>query len=328
MIEETLRVWTRAYPGKIGTRTVAQRRNREILMMVLAITSNGERVAANAAHTRRVMERYFRTGVVEIEERVGEGVDEKGKEVRESVQRAGAMNNSFRAIMAMTSLYGIEATVEMLNTRGTSRKEMLAIAARVRKELKAARDSGRISIDNESINSISFSSDIPDGYPMQFSQIFGPKIGAFYANLHGNFDILTADLWFTRTYAYYAGYLAAVDIPTVRSRVQEMEALTRIVSGEDGYAGPRIVRVAKKDRNRIGKDQLSVEDIRAAAKAVGIVPEIMRNGATFGAYISSAGATCATLACILIGALRKLVLCGTLGQIVVQLVKERDDLDA
>lgn len=43
--------------------------------------------------------------------------------------------------------------------------------------------------------------------PVYGSMMFGPKIGAFYANLSGRFSVLTADLWFTRTFGRYTGTL-------------------------------------------------------------------------------------------------------------------------
>lgn len=42
--------------------------------------------------------------------------------------------------------------------------------------------------------------DLPDTPTAVGSLIFGAKVGAFVANVHGNLDYLTADLWFTRSW--------------------------------------------------------------------------------------------------------------------------------
>lgn len=44
------------------------------------------------------------------------------------------------------------------------------------------------------------------------SILFGPKIGAFYQNLRGNFSPLTMDLWFCRTWGRYTGTLVRDDV--------------------------------------------------------------------------------------------------------------------
>lgn len=44
------------------------------------------------------------------------------------------------------------------------------------------------------------------------SIVFGPKIGAFYQNLTGQFDSLTMDLWFMRTWGRYTGTLVRDDV--------------------------------------------------------------------------------------------------------------------
>jgi len=44
------------------------------------------------------------------------------------------------------------------------------------------------------------------------SIIFGPKIGAFYQNLRGNYSPLTMDLWFCRTWGRYTGTLVRDDV--------------------------------------------------------------------------------------------------------------------
>ena len=44
------------------------------------------------------------------------------------------------------------------------------------------------------------------------SILFGPKIGAFYQNLRGNYSPLTMDLWFCRTWGRYTGTLVRDDV--------------------------------------------------------------------------------------------------------------------
>jgi len=47
---------------------------------------------------------------------------------------------------------------------------------------------------------------------VQGSILFGPKIGSFYQNLTGNFEPLTMDLWFCRTWGRYTGTLVRDDV--------------------------------------------------------------------------------------------------------------------
>ena len=66
--------------------------------------------------------------------------------------------------------------------------------------------------------------------------IFGPKLGSFHANLSGFYDMLTADLWFSRTYNRYLGHARAwTPASKERKRQNLIEALK-------GIKGPRARR--------------------------------------------------------------------------------------
>lgn len=57
------------------------------------------------------------------------------------------------------------------------------------------------------------------------SIMFGPKIGAFYQNLSGRMDTLTADLWFCRTWGRYTGTLVREDVSP--SQMERLAATLR-----------------------------------------------------------------------------------------------------
>jgi hypothetical protein len=262
LIEETKSVWRMAYPKELGADTNEARRNMDVLLVIMAITSNGERVDANVAHTRKVFDHYLKTGKIEVP---ASRKSKDGEDDESGLQRAAAVKKTFAFFNAMSAFYDHERVMELLKIRGTERKQMLDLTAMIRKDL------------NLTPKDLSFSSDIPDGEQMQLSQLFGPKIGAFWANLNGNFDILTADLWFTRTFAYYMANLTTPESRVIKARIEE---LGQIAAGK--ITSKRLLESGKKKGMAV-----SEAEILEAARLLGFDPSMMGNPAALGAWIES-----------------------------------------
>ena len=64
--------------------------------------------------------------------------------------------------------------------------------------------------------------------------VFGPKIGSFINNLHGNYDTLTADLWYSRTWNRLLGRAFKYDPATLEKQYKRLDdEMTRLwESGE------------------------------------------------------------------------------------------------
>lgn len=98
--------------------------------------------------------------------------------VRGFGKEAGAMKKGFNQLNQMIEKLGIEKAIDFLNTQYT---------------VKQLKDAG-FTISGELVSAV-----VPG------SVIFGPKIGAFFQNLNGNFDYITMDRWFMRSWARYTG---------------------------------------------------------------------------------------------------------------------------
>ena len=79
--------------------------------------------------------------------------------------------------------------------------------------------------------------------------LFGPKIGSFINNLHGDFDTLTADLWFTRTWNRYLGNMF-VHVP--EAEASQYVAFKRAVEAEY-YGYDKVVKGNPKTIRRYEK---------------------------------------------------------------------------
>ena len=140
--------------------------NEKVFKLAIAITSNGQPVESNLDFGNAIYEGYKETGLFPVQG--------TGKE-------AQAMENAFNALNSLIENYGIEQTLDILETNFTV-KELRYMGFDVKKEL------------------------ITESMP--FSTIFGSKIGgAFYQNLIGNFDTVTMDRWFMRTFNRISGTL-------------------------------------------------------------------------------------------------------------------------
>tara|TARA_R100000655_G_scaffold4403_6_gene14161 strand:+ start:2530 stop:10983 length:8454 start_codon:yes stop_codon:yes gene_type:complete len=140
--------------------------NEKVFKLAIAITSNGQPVESNLDFGNAIYEGYKETGLFPVKG--------TGKEAK-------AMKKGFSSLNALINNYGIEKTLDILETDFT-------VGQMQRMGFK---------ISGEQVSSI-----------LPFSVILGPKIGgAFYQNLIGNFDTVTMDRWFMRTFNRISGQL-------------------------------------------------------------------------------------------------------------------------
>jgi len=175
---------------------------------IMAVTSNGASVPENSVNTFKLYEQYRQTKQFKIF-----GV---GKE-------AQAMKNSFRLLNDLIDATGVDSVREFMDQDITV------------KELKE--DFG-LTVSGELM-----------GTKLKGSAILGPKIGGgFYQNLNGNFDPLTMDRWFMRTYGRLTGTLMSEAKRKLPAQIDKF----RKVALSDSYRSK-----LKKDginRNKLKKD--------------------------------------------------------------------------
>lgn len=143
---------------------------------VLAVTSNGQAVTGNFKLALEV----FRTGM------------DNGKlpENFNKSDRAAAMNTAFKFYNAYEAS-GAQMPIHEFMDRDYTVKELKVVI----KDFNAANKTNIKVPSSESVNS-----------EVKGSYILGPKIGqGFYQNIRGNYDPLTMDLWWMRTWNRMVG---------------------------------------------------------------------------------------------------------------------------
>lgn len=170
-IERTHRVAALAYP-EIQTDPMA----KSAFNYALAVTSNGQDVLVNVRDAMRVYGEYRASGSDSVSRTMPDfGVGE----------RDAQMKQAFALWNLSVQTYGIETWVRFLNSdfRVGQLKSM------------------GYEVSSELVDTI-----VPG------SVILGPKIGgAFFANLQANYDVVTMDLWWTRSWGRYTGDIVETD---------------------------------------------------------------------------------------------------------------------
>lgn len=137
---------------------------KNIFMLGLAITSNGNTVADNARAAEEVYAHFKKTGQFLVKDYGNQGT-----------------KPHFELANAMLDRWGVDTFVRFLNTDFT--------------------------IGELTKLGFTASGDQPN-FQTKGSAVFGPKIGAgFFQNLMGNFDPITMDRWFMRTWGRLTGTL-------------------------------------------------------------------------------------------------------------------------
>lgn len=186
---------------------------------IMAITSNGASVPENSTNTFAIY-RNYRDGKVFPDFGVG--------------KEAQAMKSSFALLNRLIQLEGVDSVREFMDKDVT---------------VKVLKDEFGLSVSGELM-----------GTKLKGSAILGPKIGGgFYQNLNGNFDPLTMDRWFMRTWGRLTGTLMA----DAERKLPVQLAKFREVALSDEYRG-------KLKSDGISRRQLSRDDEYAKSYATKI----------------------------------------------------------
>ena len=184
---------------------------------IMSITSNGASVPENSINTFEIYEEYRDTKIFP-----DFGV---GKE-------AQAMKSSFALLNRLIKLEGIDAVREFMDKDVT---------------VKVLKDEFGLSVSGELM-----------GTKLKGSAILGPKIGGgFFQNLNGNFDPLTMDRWFMRTWGRLTGTLMA----DAERKLPVQLAKFREVALSEDYR-------SKLKADGINRNQLSRDDEYAKSYAI------------------------------------------------------------
>lgn len=142
---------------------------RDVFTALLAITSNGERVEANLKMARSIYEDW-----------------RGGGSIRSISRRSDALSKNVEALMEVINQFGVKNGMAGLLEEITVKEMNAALRAAGKK--------------------------VPSGYQADMivpraALLFGPKLGAFFANLMGSHGYLTMDLWWSRTVNRIRGQL-------------------------------------------------------------------------------------------------------------------------
>ena len=176
---------------------------------IMAITSNGASVSENSVNVFSIYEQYRESKTFP-----DFGV---GKE-------AQAMKKSFMLLNDLIEADGIDSVREFMDEDVT---------------VKSLKDDFGLTVSGELM-----------GTQLKGSAILGPKIGGgFYQNLNGNFDPLTMDRWFMRTYGRLTGSLMSEATRKLPAQIDKF----REVALSDDYR-------KKLKRDGISRMQLRKDD--------------------------------------------------------------------
>lgn len=189
---KALRELTKIYPEFKDNATNG---SMDLFTAILAITSNGEKVATNLQNAMAVYDQ-IRKGVSPTKINLG-------------TARIEAFDSNMKSLEFLINKYGYKGMVKPLLEEKT--------VGELNKEMKALGQETVTGYSNEAI--------LPAAVVH-----FGPKLGAFYANLMGSEGYLTMDLWWSRTFNRHRGLL--IPFPTEQS-IENLRKLLRAKGATD-----------------------------------------------------------------------------------------------
>lgn len=145
---------------------------RDLFSAIVAVTSNGEKVSINIANAIKFYKTFRDTGSL-----TGSGV---------GARRAGALDANIENLEALIERHG-------LKNLSTFLMEEMTV--------------GQMNAELRKMGEKTDSSYTADTVVPRAALHFGPKLGAFYANLMGAEGYLTMDLWWSRTFNRMRGVL-------------------------------------------------------------------------------------------------------------------------
>ncbi len=160
---------------------------RDVFTAIVAVTSNGEKVVKNIDNAIEIY-KEFRQGGSLTESQIG-------------TRRAAALQNNLAALQALIDAYGVDGAATHLMDEMT----VAEINAELRRQGKKTN-----------------SAYTADTVMPRAALYFGPKLGAFYANLMGSEGYLTMDLWWSRSVNRMRGILQPQPTPSSIKRLAEL----------------------------------------------------------------------------------------------------------
>jgi hypothetical protein len=195
--QRALDVFGGAFPELIGDLDLSlpgvaalgsQQAARDFFTALIAITSDGAKVADNFRFASRVMEQFRRDGRIDADITFGG-------------ERNKSMQINLRNIQEALDTLGPDQMAEQLLKKDT-----------ISNLKRLAKEQGK-----------SFSTAYKANMELPYAAlVFGPKLGAFYANLMGDTGYLTMDRWWSRTFNRYRGTLLAAPTEAGVGRVKEL----------------------------------------------------------------------------------------------------------
>lgn len=195
--QRALDVFGGAFPELIGDLDLSlpgvaalgsQQAARDFFTALIAITSDGAKVADNFRFASRVMEQFRRDGRINADITFGG-------------ERNKSMQINLRNIQEALDTLGPDQMAEQLLKKDT-----------ISNLKRLAKEQGK-----------SFSTAYKATMELPYAAlVFGPKLGAFYANLMGDTGYLTMDRWWSRTFNRYRGTLLAAPTEAGMGRVKEL----------------------------------------------------------------------------------------------------------
>jgi 8-oxo-dGTP pyrophosphatase MutT (NUDIX family) len=224
-IEEAVKVAALHHPEIAEEGSPAQ----TAFKLALAVTSQGETVDSNAGLADRAYESWKQNPSFDKQgNQTGNKFNLGEGEGAFSAKHAPEMLANFAKYDKMVEDLGPEKTREFLHKK-TTMKEMID-AGIIKKPV------GGFAMDE----------------PVYGSAIFGPKVGqGFFQNLSGNYDPVTQDLWFMRTFGRMTGTLR--DVVKTSKGVDDMYERFRKALGDE--TGEDLSGASREDLDARSKDR-------------------------------------------------------------------------
>lgn len=162
--------------------SIAQDKNKELLFdALLGITSQGNDVYSNSTHAARLFDKI-----------------ENGMSLKDAVKDLrGSFGDKTRAIELNLNKFH-----DLIEKNGYDEmRDLFNQTKTVGEWNKILRTDPRFKVGGSDLKMQGGSNQKVTGW-----MVFGPKIGSFINNLHGDYSTLTADLWFSRTWNRLLGH--------------------------------------------------------------------------------------------------------------------------
>lgn len=163
-----------------------------VFTMITAITSNGTDPALNLESADAIYRLYREHGSIRTNDQLMGG--ERAKEIKESLERFQSMIDEFGEARVRRVMSGV--------THASTIDETMKRLARQSREIGGSWAPKKMLKGDELADEV-----------VPVSAIFGPKIGAFFANLSGKHEFLTMDRWLMRSVGRTTGELLTRSTP-------------------------------------------------------------------------------------------------------------------